>query len=129
MKFRVHTDDGQDFGIYEADSEDGAILACARDAGYGSIKEMLAVVCAFDCEIFAQEVTLNDGLELADWAEQGCHWERTGAISAALRARAATLTADEIAALGEWADQQPDGIVTQTAITEYLIGDFSLLVD
>jgi hypothetical protein len=127
MKFSVYTADGQDFGIYEAESAEGAVLACVNDAGYESVQEMLDATGDKECEILARDVTPNDGVELADWAAQGCHWHKSSAIGAAVRARAATLTPEAITALGVWADQQPDGIVTQTAITEYLIGDFEHL--
>lgn len=65
----------------------------------------------------------NDGVELAEWAAQGCHWG--GKLKLRVQSAANALDVAGIKALGRWADGQPDGIVTQTAITEYLIGDFS----
>jgi len=70
-----------------------------------------------------ERIEPNDGVKLAEWAAQGCHWG--GKLKLRVQSAANALDASGIKALGQWADGQPDGVVTQTAITEYLIGDFS----
>lgn len=41
MRYTVYNPlSGQDLGTYEADSPQGAILACVKDAGYDSIEHM-----------------------------------------------------------------------------------------
>jgi hypothetical protein len=39
-QFRVFNPQGADLGIYSADSAEGAIEACVRDAGYDSVEDM-----------------------------------------------------------------------------------------
>ena len=39
-RFRVFHPQGADLGIYWADSAEGAIEACVRDAGYDSVEDM-----------------------------------------------------------------------------------------
>jgi hypothetical protein len=53
MEFHVYTADGQDFGIYEAESAEEAVIACIREAGYESVREMLDRLGDEECEIFA----------------------------------------------------------------------------
>ena len=40
-RYRVTANDS-DFGVYEADSKQGALDACAQDAGYESESEMVS---------------------------------------------------------------------------------------
>jgi hypothetical protein len=47
-KYQITSSAGQDMGVYEADSEQGALDAMARDAGYRDQAEAAEVAGAFD---------------------------------------------------------------------------------
>lgn len=44
---------GHSFGIYEAQTEEDAIAACVKEAGYLSVAEMLRSVGQLTCELQA----------------------------------------------------------------------------
>lgn len=53
-KFTVYNPTGITLGVYEADSAEAAIEACARDAGYESVLDMETRLGA-PCELEAVE--------------------------------------------------------------------------
>jgi hypothetical protein len=70
-QFRVFNSQGADLGIYSAESAEGAIEACVRDAGYGSIEDMERQL-AQSCELEAVEA----GEYVVEAQEASGRWSR-----------------------------------------------------
>lgn len=64
----------QDYGVFEADTAEAAILACVQEAGYDSIEHMEQVT-GRDCSLIAEPAgadlfNLLDGIASSDFAAQ-----------------------------------------------------------
>jgi hypothetical protein len=59
-KFLVRWVGGDNIGIYDAESPNGAIFAAVKDVGYASIEEAADLICDEDGEMMIESIKVEE---------------------------------------------------------------------